>query len=233
MRAIPTFFSVVALLWCAAMIFRLPVRELPWVIPCYVVAQSLFALIGFWGLQRNATDSGWYWAMFLPAFGFVLLMAVLVAVKLVCAYPVGLGLIVLFGSLFSAVAACAVTYYQLLKMFHTSVPVGSAVLCIQAGILCFCGSATLLTLAEPTSPALHSAAFALSLFWLATGSLLFAYLLGIQRTFGAWAELNLWLPPFLAILCFGWLAFSLWNLQGEVSRQGVTSDRVQVVEVGQ
>ena len=228
MRSIPTFVSVIALLWCSAMVLRLSGT---WVIPAYVICQSLFALVGFWGLQKNATDSPWYWAFYLPTFFAVLLLAVIVAIKFVVVYPVGLGLIVLFGSLVSAVAACSVTYYQLLKMFRADVPIGQAVLCIQAGILCFCGSATLLTLAEPMSPAMHSTALALSIFWLSIGSLLFAYLLGIQRTFGLWAGLNLWLPSFLAIACFGWLAFSLSGLQLEAGRQAVGSDHVQVVEV--
>lgn len=51
MRYAPTFFSVVALLWCSAAVLRIP--NLTWAVPAYVIAQCAFALIGFLGLTKE------------------------------------------------------------------------------------------------------------------------------------------------------------------------------------
>lgn len=234
MRYVPIFFSVVALLWCSAMVLRLPPREVTWCIPAYVITQCIFSLIAFLGLQKGSEYATSYRMFFAITFSAVLILSMCVMGRLVCAYPVGLGIIVILGSLGISITACAVTYYQLLKLFHSEVPIWYAFLCAQAAVLLTCGIATLLTVPEPAPPSLHVISIALSLFWLLTGVFLLAYMLGFVRTTGVtWNNLNQYVPPMLAAICFGWLAFQLSSLQGETARQSVVSDRVQVVEVAQ
>jgi hypothetical protein len=229
MRIAAVFVSVVALLWCSAMVLRLPHREVTWAIPTYVLAQFLFSLTAFLGLQRGSETSLWYKAFFLSTFSAVIVLGMIVAGRLVCAYPVGLAVLVIFGSVAIAIAIAATAYYQLLKLYKSHVPYGFAFLSIQGAMLLVCGFMALLSALEPSAPSLHIASVWLSVFWLATGAYFFAYMLGFARTVGVkWDNLNLFVPPMLAAICFGAMAFHLSGLQGEVGQAAVYSDKVQV-----
>jgi hypothetical protein len=224
MRYAPTFFSVVALLWCSAAVLRIP--NLTWAVPAYVIAQCAFALIGFLGLQKSSEGSKAYIAFFLVTFCAVLVLAMTVTGRLLITYPFGIACFVIAGSVLYAAATAGVVYYQLLKLYG-DVPMWSTVIVIQAAVLSMCGSATLLTLVEPMSPALHAVALSLSLFWMAMGAFFFAYVLGVERTLGLWSRLNLYLPSMIAVVAFSWLAFQLGTIQREAAPQAVTSDRMQ------
>lgn len=238
MRMAAVFASVVMLLWCSAAVLRLPVREIPWPIPVYVVAQFLFAMTAFLGLQRGSetapeTDA-WYKVFFLATFSAVLLLALIVTGRLLCAYPPAMALIVIFGSVGLAVGVSGTVYYQLLKLYKSHVPPGYAGLTIQGAILLGCGFATLMCAIEPSAPSLHTASLWLAIFWLLNGVYFFSYMLGFTRTIGVkWDNINWYVPPMLAAVCFGAMAFNLSGQQAETAQQSVLSDRVQVMEVTQ
>jgi hypothetical protein len=213
------------------MVLRLPPREVTWAIPAYVITQCLFSLVAFLGLQKGSEFQTSYKVFFGVTFSACLLLSMFVMARLLCAYPFGLGVIVILGSLAISLAICAVTYYQLLKLYKSHVPIGYVPLCFQAVIQLTCGIATLLTVLEPATPSLHAVSLSLSLFWLSQGIFLVLYMLGYARTIGVkWNNLNQYVPPMLAAIAFGWLAFQLSNLQAESAQQAVVSDRVQVME---
>jgi hypothetical protein len=221
MRYAPTFVSVIALVWAAAMALR--AERLPWIVPAYVIAQCLFALIAFLGLQRRAIETRGYMLFFGVTFGTVLLFAVGFAVWIAWRHPQILGGWLIVGTLFQSSAAAAIVYFELLKAYPRpgTVPAQLQMAVFQGGVLTFCGAVALISLALRLPPELAVSTAALGGFWTALGILAFCWALGVTRNQAVWLTLNNFLPAMLAVIAFGWMAFELGKLQAEGSRQAV------------
>jgi hypothetical protein len=221
LRQLPTFVSVAVLVWAVAVTLRVPVHELSWTVPAYVSAQCLFGLIGLWGLQRESLTSPTYTAFFLVGFFAVLLAAMVCAGRFVAAFPIGLAVFVLVGCVAFACACGAVTYWRLLFLYRGAIPYSSIGIVWQGAILIGCGAISLLSYLAEDRPALRVSALALGLFWFALGAFFLLYSIGIVRVFSSYFRLNQFVPTFLAIIAFAWLAFSLSGLQAETARESV------------
>lgn len=222
MKFIPTFVSVIALVWAASAVLRCD--RLPWLVPTYVIAQCLFALIGFLGLQRSVLESRGYLWFFGVAFGAVLLSAIAFTGWVAHRHDLHLGVWLVVGGVLHASAAGAIVYSELLKAYsamHRPVPDQFSMAVFQGAVLVFCGSVTLISLALQMSPELRVVTLALGSFWLATGILMGAFALGLTRNVRPWLMLNNWLPAMLALVAFAWMAFQLSKLQREVAHEAL------------
>lgn len=215
MKYLPTFVSVVALLWAAAMTLRC--GRLPWVVSAYVIAQCAFALVAFLGLQRTYSNTRGYAGFFAIAFGLVLLTGLGFIYTIARQHPAALGVTLVVSAAAHAAAIAAIVYYQIHKVHH-GVPVPLSIAIFQGAVLAFYGSVALISLAVPLTPEMRTATLALGGFWIALGILSFAWAIGVVRHPAMWLTLNNFLPAMLAIVAFGWMAFQLGKLQAETSR---------------
>lgn len=212
MRNIPTFVSIIALLWASAMTLRS--ERLPWIVPAYVVAQCVFALIAFLGLQRSILHSRGYAIFFGATFSVVLGFAVSFAMRQsLSTQTLGWGLLPWSLAHFGLLA------WVLYKMLghYSVVPSQIRLTLFQGVILLSCGIVALISTALRLPPEQHVAAVALGSFWLAMGALMWCWSVGYMRNQRVWLTLNDFLPAFLAIAAFGWMAFELGKAQSELS----------------
>jgi hypothetical protein len=189
------------------------------------VAQFFFAVIAWWGLQK--TDlAGSYMTFYALSFGCVLALAILVTIRMAMVHPTGLGIFLLVGAAAQSAAIASVIYWELLKEYGGHVPAACQIAAFQAAVLAFCGAVTLTVTAAKVESELWAVAMALGLFWSAMAFLSWGYALGITRSRGIWIHLNNFLPAFLAVITFAWLAFQLSGLQRELAPQEITSQQV-------
>ena len=220
MRHLPTLASIIAVLLAAGCVFRVPGRAIPWTVPAYLVAQFFFAVIAWWGLQK--TDiGGSYLTYYAWSFGSVLLLAIAVTIRMALIHPRGLALFLIFGAAAQSAAVAGVIYWELSKEYGGHVPNFCQIAVFQAAIMAFCGAVTLTVTAAKVESELWAVAMALGFFWSSIAFLSWGYALGITRSRGIWIHLNNFLPAFLAIVAFAWLAFQLSGLQGEAAKQAV------------
>lgn len=215
MRHIPTFVSIVALVWASAMTLRS--ERLPWIVPAYVVAQCVFALIAFLGLQRSILHSRGYTRFFFVTFSLVLVFAVWFAAYQTRAIPQGQGIL---AASFVYLGVLAWTLHSLLAHYGP-VPAQIKLTLFQGAILLSCGIVALISTALRLPPEQNVAALALGSFWLAMGALMWCWSVGYMRNQRVWLTLNDFLPAFLAIAAFGWMAFELGKAQSELSYQAL------------
>ncbi len=218
MRHIPTFVSIVALVWASAMTLRS--ERLPWIVPAYVVAQCVFALIAFLGLQRAILHSRGYTAFFFVTFSVVLMLALIYAQKMALTVHVDVNWLPL-PIMLSAFGFHA--WFLQWTLFHQYgvVPTQIKLTLAQGAILLSCGVVALISTALRLPPEQNVAALALGSFWLAMGALMWCWSVGYMRNQRVWLTLNDFLPAFLAIVAFGWMAFELGKAQSELSYQAL------------
>ena len=214
MRYLPTFASLIALVWAAAMVLR--ADRLPWLVPAYVIAQLSFTLIAFLGLQRQAAESKSYLYLFAATFGVVLLFAVGFTAWIAHAHDKVLGWFFLTAAALHVIAAAMIVHAELLKVYK-QVPAALSMAVFQGGVLTFCGSVALISLALRLPPELRIATTALGFFWMALGILSFMWALGIVRNPAAWLTLNTFAGAMIAIVCFAYLGHEMGKLQAEAS----------------
>ena len=229
-RHIPTLASVIAVMLAAGFVFRVPGRAIHWTVPAYLCAQFFFAVVAWWGLQKSANLSDSYMTFYALAFGAVLVLAIGVSVRMAMTHPTGLALFVLFGAAAQSIAVGSVIYHQLSEEYGGHMPNAIQIAVFQAVILAFCGAVTLTVTAAKVESELWASAMALGSFWSVLAFLSWGYALGITRNRGIWIHLNNFLPSFLAVAAFAWLAFTLSGLQSEGSRQEVTQKQAVVSE---
>lgn len=219
---ISTLASIIAVLLATGFVLRVPGRSISWTVPAYLIAQFFFAVIAWWGLQKVDALSGSYMNYYALSFGSVLLLAVLVTIRMAMVHPTGLGIFLLVGAAAQSAAIASVIYWELLKEYGGHVPAACQIAAFQAAVLAFCGAVTLTVTAAKVETELWSVSMALGMFWSAIAFLSWGYALGITRSRGIWIHLNNFLPAFLAVVAFAWLAFQLSGIQSELSRQEVT-----------
>jgi len=229
MRHLPTLASIIAVLLATGCVFRIPGRAVPWAVPAYLIAQFFFAVIAWWGLQK-ADTSGSYLTFYAWSFGSVLLLAVTVTIRMALVHPGALAAFLIVGAATQSAAIASVIYWELLKEYGGNVPAACQIALVQAAVLAFCGAVTLTVTATKVESELWSVSMALGVFWSAIAFLSWGYALGITRNRGIWIHLNNFLPAFLAIIAFAWLAFQLNGLQGEASRQEVVEQHRVLVQ---
>jgi hypothetical protein len=231
---LPTFLSIAVLLWSVAMALRMvgtvSGRRLTWLAPAYLITQLLVVVIGWWGMQpdmvegmrHDTIESRAYLFFFGIGFFLVLGFAVAFAVKLAFIHPKALGTWLICTAASFGGCLSTIVYLELRKIYgiHT-IPPQCQMATIQGGVLLFCGAATLVALFTELSPELRYAVIALGTFWMLIGIFALGFAIGIIRNRGVWLHLNDFLPAFLAIVLFSWLAIQWGNLQAETSRQVV------------
>ena len=138
MKHLPTLASVIALI-VAGFSIRFVGRQLPWTVAVYIAAQCLFALIGWWGIQRDVIRSNAYLNFFALGFTLVLLSAVAFAIKIAFVHPKILGIYLIFGALFQSSGITAIVVVQLIRTYR-NVPAHLLLADLQGFVLCFCGT---------------------------------------------------------------------------------------------
>jgi hypothetical protein len=219
---ISTLASIIAVLLATGFVLRVPGRSISWTVPAYLIAQFFFAVIAWWGLQKVDALSGSYMAYYALSFGSVLFLAILVTIRMAMVHPTLLGIFLLVGAAAQSAAIASVIYWELLKEYGGHVPAACQIAAFQAAVLAFCGAVTLTVTAAKVETELWSVSMALGMFWSAIAFLSWGYALGITRSRDIWIHLNNFLPAFLAVVAFAWLAFQLSGIQSELSRQEVT-----------
>jgi hypothetical protein len=225
LKHLPTLASLIAVLLAAGCVFRVPGRAIPWSVPAYLVAQFFFAVIAWWGLQK-ADITGNYLKYYACSFGLVLLLAIVVTLRMAAIHPNWLAMLLIFGAAGQCISVAVLIYSELMKDYAGHVPAACQVAVFQAAILAFCGAVTLTVTAARVETEIWSVSMALGMFWSVMAFLSWGYALGITRNRGIWIHLNNFLPAFLAVVAFGWLAFHLSGLQSELARQEVHQERV-------
>lgn len=220
MRTIPTFVSVLAVIWAAASCVR--ASGLGWPIPAYVIGQCFFVLSAWLSLQKWLPGDTHYRWLFNLSFFAVLGLALTATARFLAVFPPALAAFVFLAGLFSVCATAAVVYWRLLEIYTDRVPQALAATVLQASILTFCGSSTLLTLFAPAKAEVCISATALGTFWFLMGAFFFAYCIGIVRMHTAWARLDYYFPAMLAIASFGWMAWQLGSLRAQPVAEFVT-----------
>ena len=223
MKHFLTFLSILALMGAAAASLRFAGKSLPWTVPAYLMAQCLFALIGWWGLQRASLESRGYLLFFGVGFAAVLLLACAFAFRVTFVFPRLLAGWLLLAALFGAACVSAIAYFEVLKIYGAvKVPPQLLLALFQGGVLWFAGVVTLATLLyAPLATELRLVVVACGLFWTSLGILALGWSVGVMRNRQVWLHLNDFLPAFLAVVAFSWLAIQLFGLQRELSRQPV------------
>ena len=212
MKHLATFLSVVALILAVGMLFRLRVHGVLWAPALYLMAQTLFALTAWWGIQTHSLESRTYTLLFGWEFGFVLLLScVTSAVVSAKVLPGMLSAWLMFSAVDIAALLAAVT----LDRLGTAIPQQLLLAVVQGAIVLCCGLVMLVCLIAPMKPELQLIATALGGFWSAIGLFMLLWAIGITRNLQTWLTLNNFLPSLLAIAAFSWLAWQLSNLQGE------------------
>lgn len=214
MKYLPTFISVVALVWAAAMALRCD--RLPFFVPAYIITQCAFALVAFLSLQRVVIRSESYTYFFAISFGLVLLSGLGFIVWMSMQHGSALGWTLLVSCLAHAGVIGLVIYTQIQKI-TPSVPSHLQLAVFQGAVLVFYGTVALISLALPLTPEIRIATIALGGFWMAVGVFSFAWSIGLLRHPAMWLTLNNFLPAMLAIVAFGWMALQLGKTQGELS----------------
>ena len=100
---------------------------------------------------------------------------------------------------------------------------GSVLFLTVAGIFAFPGFLSVMTTASALNRTETTVHLGLSLFWMFTGLYAYALAAGRSNVNLRWIEAA-WMPPAIAILCFGLAAFSLSRAQRETSRAAVHAD---------
>lgn len=216
MRYVPTFFSIVALVWASAMTLRS--TRLPWIVSAYVIAQCAFALIAFLGLQRAILYTHLYTRFFFVTFGIVLVSALAFAMQQGLRAPT-MGWLTIPFSLAHFGFLGFVLYRHLAH--KGAVPSNVKLAIAQGAVLLACGMVASVSLAANLAPEEAVASLALGSFWLAMGGLMWCWSVGFLRNQQVWLTLNEFLPAFLAVIAFGWMAFELGRAQGELAPQAL------------
>ncbi len=213
-----TAVSVIALLWAAAMALRS--TRLPWIVPAYVIFQLVFAASAFLGLQRSVVESRVYAQFYTLAFGSLLILPAFFLAVLLRHHDQVLRVWLVGAAMLFFAAVGATIYFEVLKIYK-HVPAQEYIALAQGTALTVYGAIALTSLALRLEPETNIAATALGLFWLSIGVLSFAFAIGIARNQRVWLTLNDFLPAFLAIVAFGWMAFELGKRQHELSFQAL------------
>lgn len=226
MKHIPTFVSLIAALLAAG--FSVRFRSLPWLVPAYLIAQTLFTVVTWVAIQRDELDSPVYMKVFGALFVVVLGLAVWLSVSFLAGHSCRWWAIV---SAVSLSACVGVAIYERLSQVYGSVPPQITLALLNGAVLSFCGLTVFISLIVEPEPATRYAAIALGSFWSVLGVLSFAFSLGIMGVKrAAWIHLNDFVPSFLAIVFFSWLAFQLNGLQAETAQQAIHSDAAPITE---
>jgi hypothetical protein len=224
------FLSVVALLITLALSLRIPSHALPWLVPAYLAAQSLFVIVGWLGLQRDNVESRAYLIFFGVGFLLVLGFAIAFAIRMAFVHPKVLGIWLIATSFSFGALLSAVVYLELRKIYGIHpIPPQCQMATLQGGVLLFCAASSLVALFTELAPEFRYAVTAFGAFWMLLGILALGYAIGIIRNRQVWLHLNDFLPAFLAIVAFSWLAFQWGRLQAETSRQAVPASVQELV----
>lgn len=210
MKYFADFVSFIAVAMAVAMSLK---HRLPWIISAYLIAQTLFALCGWWVELTSGHESRAY-LFFFGTFALVLVLAIGCALFAPMPRWIGLmGIVSLAVALFFAGA----------RIYAAKAPVssGGTLSLVNGGVLLLCGILALLSLVEPLSADMSKAEFCLGMFWTLQG--LFGWVFAASRG-KVWAfgvDLNDFAPQFIAIVCFAGLAVLLSGAQPELGRQEI------------
>ena len=207
-----TLASGVAVLLAAGMAYRV---RLPWLVTSYLVAQCLFAFLGWVALCRpEMYHSKAYLVMFTVLFFPLQLLTLSIGCDFRVEWRTALGLIVstamavIFGSLrlYSAIAARG-----------GDVDMDRVRMCLGWGATMICGGfLTVLALSDPLSTEMRYAVRSLAVFWLTLGAWMWAYANSQSQK---WDKANVFVTPMIALVCFAWMCWSLRGPHAELATQ--------------
>ncbi|HEV2521072.1 MAG TPA: hypothetical protein VGT24_01715 [Candidatus Acidoferrales bacterium] len=220
MKSLPTFLSMVVLLWLLAVMMPLSRIRGHWLIVVFLVAQFAFTMLCFMAVQRVGADSASYRVIF-PIAAFMA-MAASLGVAFSWASELGLGnaLLAIFVSACVPIASAAIVSDSAGERSHFYLGCGA--------LFIFPGMLSLLTIVLPHSHADTVTRLGLSLFWILIGVYFYAAAASMGNSNLEWAPQHPWIPSLIAILVFGLLAFSLSRAQRETAQQAVYADVAEV-----
>lgn len=214
-RQIPYLVSLLALICAAAMTLRF--RDIPWIVPAYLIIQSMVSLLGWLALQRMNPDSRGWMLGFVAALAVVLLFIGWTGFCFVHVMPFGWQL---FVGYFGSNALLAFSLSSILKGRGDTSGYFDLAL-IQGAVLSASGTVLLISIIGDWNPSTRYCITALGWFWLLLGAQSFGYAMGITKKRELWIALNSYVPALLAIAAMAWLCLKLSGLQGEVAREAV------------
>lgn len=220
MKSLPTFFSMVVLLWLLAVMVPLNRIRGHWLIVVFLVAQFAFTMLCFMAIQRVGADSSVYRIIFLIAAFTAVGASLCVAFTWACELGLGNALLAIFASACVPIASAAIISESAGQRSHFYLGCGA--------LFVFPGMLSLLTVALPHSHADTVTRIGLSLFWILIGVYFYAAAASLSNSNLAWVPQRSWIPSLIAILVCGLLAFSLGKVQRETARVAVNADVVGV-----
>lgn len=212
----PTVFvSVIPVLLCGALIWRLPPGEAPAGALAYIAFQALFAA-GLWLAEQHLDPHGRGYAVAYAALaiGPLASAAYLAGALFRAASPFDRTASLLWAIIVAALA----TVFVLAAAFLRDMSLNVAITAAMGIALVALGAMTLALLPDSGTPRLIAEVFAV--FWLAEGAFHIPYASAVggpKQPF--WHQLAGWLPMAIAVVAFTFLGWQLWRGQRELSRQ--------------
>lgn len=222
---LPPLVSIGAVLAATFVSFRVPGRELTWAVPLYLIAQTLFCIVGWSTLLRHGFSA----EVYAHAYNFTilfLLVSMLIAAHQILA-PMGetLSIFVMLGMVGYSCAISAVVYKELLVIYRDSPEIPHTALAPvwNGAVFVFCGNCALATSFIQMRPAMRTAALCLGIFWWAMGTHFWLYDLGYLRFEEKWEFLNRFIPVMAMVVPFVVFAVRLSGMHMASERVPVTN----------
>lgn len=211
------FLALLALAVASAITLRHS-RDIPWVIPAYLILQTLIQLLGWLGLQKMTPETAeWMW-FYVAVVIFGSLSELGMGASFAWHLPFGWA-VAIAGFCFSL--SISASFYSILTKIYGKVPGETDVALIQGLIQSAAGLLMLLSVVLEWHPAAQMAIRSVGFFLLATGVNSFGFAMGIVKHRELCIALNTYAPGVLTIMFMAWLVFQLSGLQGETAREAV------------
>ena len=216
MKSLPTFLSMVVLLWLLATVVPLQRIRGHWMLVVFLAAQFAFTSLCFMSLQKVGRDSDTYHFIFAGAMCAAVAAALVLSLTWAAEMGFGVGLLALLTSFMAPLgASCVVFSYSGSK---------SALYIIGGSLFLFPAMLALLSSVLPVSPSDTMVRLCVGIFWMLIAAYFYATGASLSNANLQAAPRAAWIPSLVAILCFGVLAYSLSRAQYETSRAALHAD---------
>jgi hypothetical protein len=218
MRHLLVLATLIVLVVLVGSLLRMPAKRVPWLVIGYFAAHAVYVLAGWWVLQRFAVESPEYFRVY--AWGSVPALAMAIAVALRYSLEDGPAAAAVMSGVFAATVCIGLAERVMDARNLDSLPAVIVWHFVTTAVFLACGMATFLSLAAPTGDIETATKLALAGFWLAFGAYEVAYAIAHLNPHMSWVVRQAWVPPFVALAAFLWLAVKLHGGHAELARQG-------------